>query len=191
MRSRRDSAAPGRCSLRPLGGRARRPHPLESTDERRDGRRSTPCRHRVASEFVRGGWTFIHGETQAGTPGCPAAIVARHRGAAPHRRGIGDHVTGRRVSQLTTRLVSDGIVTGVTGRGCFLGLELCDQDGNPLSGPEVLRVVSAVAANGVLVQPGPSSIELIPAYGFTPGNSWKWIRRCVRVWRSHGRPPHE
>lgn len=125
--------------------------------------------HRVASEFVRGGWTFIHGETQAGTPGCSAAIVAVIEEL--HRIDV-ESVTmslADELSQLTTRLVSDGIVTGVTGRGCFLGLELCDQDGNPLSGPEVLRVVSAVAANGVLVQPGPSSIELIPAYGFTPG----------------------
>lgn len=123
--------------------------------------------HRVASDFVRGGWTFVHGETQAGTPACAAAIVAVIEEL--HRIDIESVTTSLAddLSQLTTQLVSDGLVDRVTGRGCFLGLELHDLDGNPLSGPEVLRVVSAIADKGVVVQPGPSCIELIPAYGFT------------------------
>jgi adenosylmethionine-8-amino-7-oxononanoate aminotransferase len=123
--------------------------------------------HRVAADFVRGGWTFVHGETQAGTPACAAAIVAVIEEL--HRIDVESVTTSLAddLSQLTTQLVSDGLVDRVAGRGCFLGLELHDLDGNLLSGPEVLRVVSAIADKGVVVQPGPSCIELIPAYGFT------------------------
>lgn len=122
---------------------------------------------RVASEFVRGGWTFVHGETQAGTPACAAAIVA----VIDELRRIDVESTTRALSAELLRLArswkTDGVVTELTGRGCFLGLGLRHQDETPLSGLEVLRVVSAIAENGVLVQPGPSSIGLIPAYGFT------------------------
>jgi adenosylmethionine-8-amino-7-oxononanoate aminotransferase len=122
---------------------------------------------RVASEYVRGGWTFVHGETQAGTPACAAAILAvieeLHRvDVEPTAQALGTDLL-----RLATGLRSDGVVTEITGSGCFLGLGLRNQDESPLSGPDILRVVSAIAQNGVLVQPGPSSIELIPAYGFT------------------------
>ncbi|PRB11781.1 daptide-type RiPP biosynthesis aminotransferase [Microbacterium sp. MYb62] len=123
---------------------------------------------RVASEFVRGGWTFVHGETQAGTPACAAAIVA----VIEELRRIDVESTTQALAIDLSHLVrsweSDGLITEITGKGCFLGLGLRNQDGSPLSGPDVLRVVSAIAGNGVVVQPGPSSIELIPAYGFTP-----------------------
>lgn len=122
---------------------------------------------RVASEYVRGGWTFVHGETQAGTPACAAAILAvieeLHRvDVEPTAQALGTDLLG-----LATGLRADDVVTEVTGSGCFLGLGLRNEDESPLSGPDILRVVSAIAQNGVLVQPGPSSIELIPAYGFT------------------------
>lgn len=122
---------------------------------------------RVASEYVRGGWTFVHGETQAGTPACAAAILAvieeLHRvDVEPTAQALGTDLL-----RLASSLASDGVITEITGRGCFLGLGLRDKDESPLSGSDILRVVSAIAQNGVLVQPGPSSIELIPAYGFT------------------------
>ncbi len=74
---------------------------------------------------------------------------------------------GAGLGELATSLLSDGVVTEITGRGCFIGLGLRTEDQAPLSGAEVLHAVAAIARNGVLVQPGPSSIELIPAYGFT------------------------
>jgi adenosylmethionine-8-amino-7-oxononanoate aminotransferase len=122
---------------------------------------------RVASEFVRGGWTFVHGETQAGTPACAAAIFAvideLHRiDVEPTTQALGTDLL-----RLATALKSDGVVTDITGSGCFVGLGLRHQDESLLSGAEVLRVVSAIAKHGVLVQPGPSAIELIPAYGFS------------------------
>lgn len=123
---------------------------------------------RVASAFVRGGWTFVHGETQAGTPPCAAAILAvieeLHRiDVISTVRALASELWG-----LASALRSDGAVAEVTGRGCFVGLGLRHADGNRLSGGEVLHVVSAIARHGVLVQPGPSAIQLIPAYGLTP-----------------------
>lgn len=124
---------------------------------------------RIASEFARGGWTFVHGETQAGTPVCAAAVLA----VIDELHRINVESTTKALAtdlwDLSMSLKSDGLVAEVTGRGCFLGLGLRQQDGSRLSGPEVLRVVAAIAANGVLVQPGPSSIELIPPYGFDAG----------------------
>lgn len=124
---------------------------------------------RVASEFTRGGWTFVHGETQAGTPACSAAVVA----VIEELHRIDVESTTRALAaglwRLATRLQSDGVVADVTGRGCFVGLALRNRDESQLSGAEVLRVVDAIAENGVLVQPGPSAIELIPAYGFSTG----------------------
>lgn len=122
---------------------------------------------RVATEFVRGGWTFVHGETQAGTPACAAAIIAvidelRHIDVEATTQALGTELR-----HLATALQSDGLVAEIRGRGCFVGLGLRHRDGSLLSGTDVLRIVSAIAQNGVLVQPGPSSIELIPAYGFT------------------------
>jgi adenosylmethionine-8-amino-7-oxononanoate aminotransferase len=70
------------------------------------------------------------------------------------------------LSSLASRLASDGLVSEVTGRGCFVGLGIRDAEGDTLSGAEVLRIVSIIAQNGVLVHPGPSAIQLIPAYGF-------------------------
>lgn len=124
---------------------------------------------RIASAFRRGGWTFVHGETQAGTPACAAAILAVIEEL--HRIEVESttRTLASDLSRLATSLKSDGVVTEVTGSGCFVGLQLRHHDESPLSGPDVLRVVAAIADNGVLVQPGPSCIELIPAYGFSQG----------------------
>lgn len=121
---------------------------------------------RVADAFVRGGWTFVHGETQAGTPASAAAIVAVI--GELHRIDVrsASRSLGAELSRLVARLQSEGLVAEATGRGCFVGLGLRDGHGDPLPGSEVLRIVSAIAEQGVLVQPGPSCIELIPAFGF-------------------------
>ena len=124
---------------------------------------------RVASAFIRGGWTFVHGETQAGAPASAAAITAM---IDELRRLPVEAITtalATALRQLTTAWKTDGIVTEITGRGCFLGAALRNPDGSLLSGTEVLDTVSAIADEGVLVQPGPSSIELIPPYGFSAG----------------------
>lgn len=122
---------------------------------------------RIASEFARGRWTFVHGETQAGTPACAAAVIAV---IAELRRIDVESTTGALATallRLATGLQEDGLVSEVTGRGCFLGLGLRDHDGLPISGEKVRDVVLAIADQGVLVQPGPSCIALIPAYRFS------------------------
>jgi adenosylmethionine-8-amino-7-oxononanoate aminotransferase len=135
---------------------------------------------RIASEFVRGGWTFVHGETQAGTPACAAAIIA----VIEELNRIDLVSTTRALAadlwDLAMSLESDGVVSSVTGRGCFVGLGLSHHDQSSLSGPEVLRVVSAIEDNGVLVQPGPSAIQLIPPYGFDAAEL-RELDRAVRA----------
>jgi len=139
---------------------------------------------RVASAFVRGGWTFVHGETQAGTPACAAAIIAVLEEL--HRIDVESTVRALATDlwDVATSLRSDGAVTEVTGRGCFIGLGLRNQDDGLLSAPEILRIVSSIAENGVLVQPGPSSIELIPAYGFTAAEL-REVDAAVRAGLAH------
>lgn len=123
---------------------------------------------RIAGEFARGGWTFVHGETQAGTPACAAAILAVIGELYRIRVEPTVQALGARLLSLAEQWMADGVVAGIRGRGCFLGLELRQHDGASVTGAGVLRVVSAIADEGVLVQPGPGSIELIPPYGFTP-----------------------
>ena len=90
------------------------------------------------------------------------------------------------VRDLAARLTADGAVTEITGSGCFVGLGLQNADGTGLSGPQVLEVVSAIARCGVLVQPGPSSIELIPAYGFD-ASELRETESAVRAGLAHVR----
>ncbi|WP_101848496.1 daptide-type RiPP biosynthesis aminotransferase [Zhihengliuella sp. ISTPL4] len=122
---------------------------------------------RIATAFARGGWTFVHGETQAGTPACAAAVLA----VIDELRRIDVETTAQALAAVLHRLArtwqDDGIVAEVTGSGCFIGVGLRRPDGSPLSGTDVLEVVSAIADSGVVVHPGPSSIQLIPGYGFT------------------------
>ncbi|MFB4352806.1 daptide-type RiPP biosynthesis aminotransferase [Microbacterium sp. LS_15] len=121
---------------------------------------------RISTEFVRGGWTFVHGETQAGTPACAAAVEAVID-ELERIDVIGTvNALAAELGRVAEALRADGSVDAVRGRGCFLGLSLRTAHGEELSGAEVLDVVAAIAAHGVRVQPGPSSIGLIPAYGF-------------------------
>jgi len=108
----------------------------------------------------------VHGETQAGTPACAAAILAvidelERIDVVDSVRTLAADLAG-----IADSMRADGLITRVTGTGCFLGLHLRTHDGEALSGREVLDVVSAIADHGVQVQPGPSGIGLIPAYGF-------------------------
>lgn len=141
-------------------------------------------RHRVATEFLSGGWTFVHGETQAGTPACAAAVVAVIEEL--HRMGM-ERVTsalGRRLSDMAAGWAAEGLIAAVTGRGCFVGLGLRTARGDLLTAAEVATVVSAIASSGVIVQPGPSAIQLIPAYGFGE-SELRTVDAAVRVGLRH------
>ena len=78
---------------------------------------------RIATAFARGGWTFVHGETQAGTPACAAAVLA----VIDELRRIDVEATTQALASTLHRLArtwqEDGIVTDVSGSGCFVGVE--------------------------------------------------------------------
>lgn len=122
---------------------------------------------RVSDEFTRGRWTFVHGETQAGSPACAAAILAVIDELRATDVDSKAGALGLRLLNIADDLRASGKIAAVTGRGCFLGLSLRHDDGTEYTGEQVLRVISHLADEGVIVQPGPSSVELVPAFGFS------------------------
>lgn len=121
---------------------------------------------RVVSAFTDRSATFVHGETQAGTPAVSAAILAV---AAEFRRpevraAAKRTATGTR--ELADALVRDGLAVEVRGRGAFLAVALADAGGARLSLERIPDAVAAVAAAGAIVHPGVDGIQLIPGYGY-------------------------
>lgn len=121
---------------------------------------------RIAGAFARGGWTFVHAETQAGTPVCAEAVLAVLREVDRIDAVATAGALGVRLRGLVDGLVADGLAAGVDGRGCFLAVRLVGADGAELTATEVLTTVAAVAERGVIVHPEPSGVGLIPAFGF-------------------------
>jgi adenosylmethionine-8-amino-7-oxononanoate aminotransferase len=123
----------------------------------------------VREEFGRTGAVLVHGETQAGTPASCAAITATLR----QFEALGALDTGRRNASaladgLRVLAGRDAMVAEVTGAGCFLGLHLRMPTGAPLWAHHVTQVIEAIRVHGVLVHPGPSAIQIVPALTFTP-----------------------
>ncbi|WP_022878245.1 daptide-type RiPP biosynthesis aminotransferase [Microbacterium sp. B19] len=121
---------------------------------------------RVVSAFAGRRATFVHGETQAGTPAVAAAILAavdEYRRpailAAATRVGVG-------ARELADALVRDGLAVEVRGRGAFLAVALTGGDGARLSPERIPDAVAAIAAAGAIVHPGVDGIQLIPGYGY-------------------------
>lgn len=112
---------------------------------------------------------FVHAETQAGTPASCAAILATAREFA---RMDALRLSQRLATALDTTIAGirahPGVV-GERGSGCFRALVLA-REGRPLDGREVTEVVSAVRRAGAIVQPGPSCIQLVPAFVFGAGD---------------------
>jgi adenosylmethionine-8-amino-7-oxononanoate aminotransferase len=121
---------------------------------------------RVVSAFADRRATFVHGETQAGTPAVAAAILAVADAfqrpdalAAATRVGAGARA-------VADALVRDGLAVEVRGRGAFLAVALADADGAGLSAERIPDAVAAIAAAGAIVHPGVDGIQLIPGYGY-------------------------
>ncbi|MGC0368143.1 daptide-type RiPP biosynthesis aminotransferase [Microbacterium sp. SLBN-111] len=121
---------------------------------------------RVVSAFADRRATFVHGETQAGTPAVAAAILAvadEFRRpeilSATNRVGLGARA-------LADALVRDGLAVEVRGRGAFLAVALADSDDARLSPERIPDAVAAIAAAGAIVHPGVDGIQLIPGYGY-------------------------
>ncbi|RXS69403.1 aspartate aminotransferase family protein [Streptomyces sp. TM32] len=120
----------------------------------------------VSAAFEQSASPLVHGETQAGTPSTCAAImatIAEMERLSAVERAVA--LSGR-LEAMLSRLLGHSLVAGVRGMGCFRAVRL-SLEGADLPHDGVLRVVSAMREVGVVVQPGPSCIQLIPALVYT------------------------
>lgn len=116
----------------------------------------------IVEAFESTGSVFWHGETQAGSPQSAAAILAvvaefDRLDVATESQRVADALDGflRDLVAGSGRLAADG-------RGCFRSLRIEGADRRPVSGEVVTGLVRAARLAGVLVQPGPGCIQLIP-----------------------------
>ncbi|WP_416417575.1 daptide-type RiPP biosynthesis aminotransferase [Paenarthrobacter aromaticivorans] len=113
---------------------------------------------------------FVHGETQAGTPAACAALLS----TISEMKRLDHHALTQRVSaaldELISRLRSNPVVGGSSGRGCMRGVKLQSHKGLPLSPNQVMAVVRRIHQAGAIVQPGPGRIQLLPALIYTTEN---------------------
>jgi adenosylmethionine-8-amino-7-oxononanoate aminotransferase len=119
--------------------------------------------HAVCEVFERADAMLTYGETQAAAPSTCAAIIATidemERLEALKRA----ESVSARLDILLSGLADHPLVAGDRGVGCFRALRL-GLDGQELPFPAVIRVASEVRMAGALVQPGPSCVQLIPAF---------------------------
>jgi len=119
---------------------------------------------RIVSAFARHDALLVHGETQAGTPASCAAIVAT---LDLYEASDADRLfrsVSTRLDRVQARILESPRVLGVRGRGAFRAFRIA---GGPreeeISREEVLRLVEKVRRRGVIVHPGPSGVQVIPA----------------------------
>jgi adenosylmethionine-8-amino-7-oxononanoate aminotransferase len=124
--------------------------------------------HAVCDAFERADALLVHGETQAGTPPTCAAIMATLGQFAE----LSALESGARVASALDALLAEldaelPSVTTTTGRGCFRGIQLTEPDGTPYSTERVQQTIAAIRGHGVLVHPGPGSVQLVPPLTLT------------------------
>ncbi|AJW77810.1 daptide-type RiPP biosynthesis aminotransferase [Clavibacter michiganensis] len=115
---------------------------------------------RIVDAFTRHDAVFVHGETQAGTPATCAAILATldlHESLDVDARFR--ELTGL-LEGTVSRLLRHDRVTGADGRGAFRAVTI---DTDDAGGVGILDVVERIRKQGVIVHPGPSAVQLIPA----------------------------
>lgn len=140
---------------------------------------------RVSRAFARAAATFVHAETQAGTPVASAAILAVIAELRRIRVLAAVASLGARLSGLADGLVVDGYADGRTGIGCFVGLRV-SEGGGAVPGTRIAELVTAIADAGAIVHPGPSAIQLVPAYTYDDDDLAVLddaIRRGTDAWR--------
>jgi adenosylmethionine-8-amino-7-oxononanoate aminotransferase len=118
----------------------------------------------VTDAFERADAMLVHGETQAGTPQTCAAIeatIGQFAELDALRRGA--RVAERLDARLRELAAAAPAVHAVHGAGCFRALALRDADGQPLDARRIEALVAACRANGAIVHPGPSAVQLVPA----------------------------
>jgi len=117
----------------------------------------------ICEVFDRSDAVFVHGETQAGTPAACAAILAT---LAEFERMDALSLAcelGNALGTTIARISAHPLAVGTQGSGCFRSIQLA-HEGRPLDGAQVSSVVASVRRAGAIVQPGPSCVQLIPAF---------------------------
>ncbi|SFR24946.1 hypothetical protein SAMN04488564_108154 [Lentzea waywayandensis] len=111
--------------------------------------------HEVCEVFESADSMLVHGETQAGTPSSCAAIVATIEEMQRLNAVELGLANSLRLDGVLERLAQHPLVTGHRGAGCFRALELV---------PGVAQqVVESARRRGLIVQPGPDCVQLVPA----------------------------
>lgn len=111
-----------------------------------------------------------HGETQAGSPAACAAILAtlaefERLDGVEAGRGVAVQLDAG-LRQIASALPGSSL----TGRGCFRAVHFGVTAGRPVSGEVVAQMVAECLRAGVIVQPGPSCIQLVPALTYQSGD---------------------
>jgi adenosylmethionine-8-amino-7-oxononanoate aminotransferase len=135
--------------------------------------------HEICERFERSDAPLTHAETQAGTPGVCAAIMATIEQMTELdavRRG--QWVAGR-LTEIIADLSGHPLVTGDQGMGCFRAVRL-GFGGEPLDAPGIGSVIDAVHEAGAVIQPGPGCVQLVPALVYD-GTSLERLARAVRT----------
>ena len=120
---------------------------------------------RVSERFSAADAAFVHGETQAGTPPSCAAMIASiqqhvEHGAEARRQALAEQLC----NGLAERSASSRFVAGTRGTGLFRAAVLHDENGTIVEPQRVGEIVTEALRRGVIVQPGPSCIQLVPAF---------------------------
>ena len=116
----------------------------------------------IVHSFQTTSAVFWHGETQAGGPQSAAAILA----TIGEFERLDVTTESFRVAKRLDTFIADYVVlsprVSADGRGCFRALRLLGPSGEALDGGQIAEVVREAQCAGVLVQPGPSCIQLVP-----------------------------
>ena len=140
---------------------------------------------RVSAAFDRADAMLVHGETQAGTPqSCAAmeATVAEFAALDALRRVKG--VAAQLDRWLADLLADVPAVAAVRGAGCFRAIELREPDGTPFGAGRVEQLVDDCRAAGVVVHPGASAIQLVPALTYAEADLDRLFDRVGATLRS-------
>lgn len=104
----------------------------------------------------------VHAETQAGTPPSMAAIQAVL--GRVDELGLFDRAArlSRTLDRGLAELSSRSWVAGVSGTGCFRGVQIYDAQNDLLPPERIDDIVRHVAAAGAVVHPGVHGVQLVP-----------------------------
>lgn len=112
--------------------------------------------HGVCEVFDSTDSVLVHGETQAGAPSSCAAIVATVEEMGRLNAVERARENTLRLDAVLNRLARHPLVSGHRGSGCFRALELAV--------PGISQqVVASARQHGLIVQPGPDCVQLVPA----------------------------